>query len=333
MRLPGRKQLEAEDRYAGGARGQQVTSDSGRHGVVDDGNVAYAERVEPGEANTGRKQSCRDFEQTGRRTGVRSTGRQVGNTRHVTGAPGCSSIGSRIGPRHLRAGSSRTASPSTSSEPVDFPHEMRGPSGFVRGQQVPWRGMALQQEFTSYERPTHSTRDERRDQLGRRSCPGHRPPSTSRSGRSSRRRPPQVPTACTATTPLVRPSSEAAASTRRSRSSGCGRAWLCDEDARGVGWAGRLGVPREAAGRGSDARHGPVPRPAVTVQATLMSCQAAQHGESIRCLLERGTRRIPPWFRFPPRSRAIPDDPCGYTRHGELDSDREVFVRTRAAGT
>ena len=31
-------------------------------------------------------------------------------------------------------------------------------------------------------------------------------------------------------------------------------------------------------------------------------------------------------FPFPPRFGAIPDDPCGYTRHGEFDSDREAFV-------
>ena len=45
MRLPGRKQLEAEDRYAGVAHGEQVTSDSGRHGVVDTGDVAWPERI------------------------------------------------------------------------------------------------------------------------------------------------------------------------------------------------------------------------------------------------------------------------------------------------
>jgi hypothetical protein len=46
MRFPGRKELAANDTYAGVARGQQVTADTTRAGVVDDGNIAWPERIE-----------------------------------------------------------------------------------------------------------------------------------------------------------------------------------------------------------------------------------------------------------------------------------------------
>ena len=43
MQFPGRNQ-RGPDVYAG-VRGEQVSADTGRHGVVDDGNVAWPERV------------------------------------------------------------------------------------------------------------------------------------------------------------------------------------------------------------------------------------------------------------------------------------------------
>ena len=43
--FPGRKQLDANDPYSAIAAGRQVRLDTSREGVVDDGNIAFEERV------------------------------------------------------------------------------------------------------------------------------------------------------------------------------------------------------------------------------------------------------------------------------------------------
>jgi hypothetical protein len=66
MPFPGRKELAAADSYAGVARGEQITPDISRHGVVDAGNVAWHELV----AEAGRswpEASAEDFEKIGNR--------------------------------------------------------------------------------------------------------------------------------------------------------------------------------------------------------------------------------------------------------------------------
>ena len=45
MRFLGRRELAAADPYADVARGEQIKSDTSRHGVVDEGNVAWPERI------------------------------------------------------------------------------------------------------------------------------------------------------------------------------------------------------------------------------------------------------------------------------------------------
>ena len=60
MRFPGRSQLPPDP------WGSQVTADESRHGIVDDGNVAYAERVEQAR-RAWPEAKASDFEQIGRR--------------------------------------------------------------------------------------------------------------------------------------------------------------------------------------------------------------------------------------------------------------------------
>lgn len=69
MRFPGRKELAANDRYAHVARGGQVTAGTNRHGTVDDGCIAWPERII--EARRSWPQANPDdFEKVGRRTYV-----------------------------------------------------------------------------------------------------------------------------------------------------------------------------------------------------------------------------------------------------------------------
>ncbi len=66
MRFPGRKELAANDTYRNVARGQQVTADTARAGVVDDGNIAWPERI--AEARRSWPQANpSDFEKVGKR--------------------------------------------------------------------------------------------------------------------------------------------------------------------------------------------------------------------------------------------------------------------------
>ena len=66
MQFPGRNQ-RGPDPYAGIARGEQIKPDGDRHGVVDDGNVAWPERV--AEARRSWPQADpSDFERLGKRT-------------------------------------------------------------------------------------------------------------------------------------------------------------------------------------------------------------------------------------------------------------------------
>ena len=67
MRFPGRKELAATDTYAGVARGQQVTADTTRAGVVDDGNIAFPERVAQARRSWPQARA-EDFEKIGKRT-------------------------------------------------------------------------------------------------------------------------------------------------------------------------------------------------------------------------------------------------------------------------
>jgi len=46
VKLPGRRQFEESDPYSSVARGQQVTADTTRAGVVDDGNIAWPEPID-----------------------------------------------------------------------------------------------------------------------------------------------------------------------------------------------------------------------------------------------------------------------------------------------
>lgn len=66
MRFPGRKELAANDTYAGVARGQQVTADTTRAGVVDDGNIAWPERIDEARRNWPQARA-EDFEKIGKR--------------------------------------------------------------------------------------------------------------------------------------------------------------------------------------------------------------------------------------------------------------------------
>jgi len=66
MRFPGRKELAANDTYAGVARGQQVTADTTRAGVVDDGNIAWQERIDQARRSWPQARA-EDFEKIGKR--------------------------------------------------------------------------------------------------------------------------------------------------------------------------------------------------------------------------------------------------------------------------
>jgi len=66
VKLPGRRQLEAAGEPVRGVRGEQVYAASDRHGVVDDGNTAWPERV--AEASRSWPQARpEDFERVGKR--------------------------------------------------------------------------------------------------------------------------------------------------------------------------------------------------------------------------------------------------------------------------
>ena len=64
MQFPGRNQ-RGPDVYAG-VRGEQVSADTGRHVVVDDGNVAWPERVAQARRSWPEARA-EDFEKIGRR--------------------------------------------------------------------------------------------------------------------------------------------------------------------------------------------------------------------------------------------------------------------------
>ena len=67
--FPGRKQLDANDPYSAIARGQQLSPDTSREGVVDDGNVAWPERIEEAKRYWVQADPA-DFEKTGKRSYV-----------------------------------------------------------------------------------------------------------------------------------------------------------------------------------------------------------------------------------------------------------------------
>ena len=69
MKLPGRREIEAADPYRHVAHGEQVNVDSSRHGVVDDGNTAWPERIAQARRSWLQANPA-DFEKVGRRTYV-----------------------------------------------------------------------------------------------------------------------------------------------------------------------------------------------------------------------------------------------------------------------
>ena len=117
MKLPGRRQLEAEGRYAKRRPRQKVTAGTDRHGVVDDGNIAWPERVEQarrrlatspgGGLREGRSAYGFVDRATGARIPARARALSIAQRRH------------RIGTRHLdlvlwRATASASSSRKTS---------------------------------------------------------------------------------------------------------------------------------------------------------------------------------------------------------------------------
>jgi hypothetical protein len=130
MRLPGRKELAAADPYAGVARGEQVNVDGSRHGTIDDGNVAWPERVAEARRCWPEARAS-DFQQTGKRRFVdRATGRAY---RQAAGAPLLA-----IATESTRGISTWFVSGGSIVflEPEDYPRELRGPVGYVRSQVV-----------------------------------------------------------------------------------------------------------------------------------------------------------------------------------------------------
>ena len=127
MKFPGRNQ-RGEDAYSGIVHGEQIKADGGRHGVVDDGNVAWPERV--AEARRSWTQArAEDFQQTGKRRFVdRATGLEYRSL------PGCPllSVGSEVtrGVSCFLVQGQRLVF----LRRADYPEELLGATGHVHGQ-------------------------------------------------------------------------------------------------------------------------------------------------------------------------------------------------------
>ena len=129
MQFPGRNQ-RGPDPYAGIARGEQIKPDGDRHGVVDDGNVAWPERV--AEARRSWPQADpSDFERLGKRTyRDKATGLELVAVR---GAPLLA-----IGQEQTRGATCFfvEAGRIVVLRRPDFEEPLLGATGTVRGQQV-----------------------------------------------------------------------------------------------------------------------------------------------------------------------------------------------------
>ncbi len=77
MKLPGRREFAANDPYSGGSiRGEQVSADTTRHGVVDDGCTAWPERIAEARRSWPQADPA-DFERVGKRGYIdKATGAQ-----------------------------------------------------------------------------------------------------------------------------------------------------------------------------------------------------------------------------------------------------------------
>jgi hypothetical protein len=128
MQFPGRSQ-RPPDPYP--VRGEQLKPGENRDGVVDDGNVAWPERVE--EARRSWPQARpEDFEKTGKRRYVdRATGVEY---LRVPGAPLLSA-----GAEETRGATVFFVSPDNRIvllRRADFPVELVGPTGYVTARKV-----------------------------------------------------------------------------------------------------------------------------------------------------------------------------------------------------
>jgi hypothetical protein len=127
MQFPGRNQ-RGPDTYP--ARGEQVSADSGRHGVVDDGNVAWPERV--AEARRSWPEArAEDFAKIGkRRYRDRGSGLELVTVR---GAPLLA-----VGQEETRGAACFfvEAGRIVVLRREEFEQPLLGPAGYVYGQQV-----------------------------------------------------------------------------------------------------------------------------------------------------------------------------------------------------
>ena len=129
MKFPGRSQ-RGPDPYRGSIVSGQISADESRHGVVDDGNVAWPERI--AEARRSWTEArAEDFERTAKRRYIdRATGRAY---KAVTGAP-LLSVGSEanrgISTFFVANGNL------TFLQPCDLPEELHGPTGHVYAYEV-----------------------------------------------------------------------------------------------------------------------------------------------------------------------------------------------------
>ena len=128
MRFPGRKELAA---HAYVTRGEEIRADTSRHGVVDDGNVSWPERVREARRLWIQADPA-DFEQldqNGRRWRDRATGDEF---RAIGGAPLLSGPEACRGAQCFFVKDNRIVV----LRKADFPVELHGPVGNIYSQQL-----------------------------------------------------------------------------------------------------------------------------------------------------------------------------------------------------
>jgi hypothetical protein len=132
VKLPGRKQFEQHDPYSAIARGEQVTLDTTRAGTIDDGSLAYEERILEARRYwpQGDAAAYEPLDRHGRRWRDRGAGAEF---KALTGAP------------LLSAGEEATRGVACFLvhsgrlwflRPADYPEELRGFTSTVRGQEL-----------------------------------------------------------------------------------------------------------------------------------------------------------------------------------------------------
>ena len=132
MRFPGRRELAENDPYTGAVVGGQISADTSRNGVVDEGNIAWPERIEQARRSWARA-SLEDFEPLdtrGRYWRDRVTGREY---KALAGAPLLSvAQEATCGVSAFLVWGQRLVF----LRPADVPEALYGPEGHVYGGQV-----------------------------------------------------------------------------------------------------------------------------------------------------------------------------------------------------